>query len=47
MEKAENIDFKEELIEKNLLGDLTEEERSVVENIAAEEMEVSYEFIYQ
>ena len=46
MEKAENIDFKEELIEKNLLGDLTEEERSVVENIAAEEREVSYEFIY-
>ena len=38
MEQVEDIDFEEELIEKNLLGDLTEEEWSVVENIATEEM---------
>jgi len=38
VEKAEDIDFEEELIEKNLLGDLTEEEWRVVKNIATEEI---------
>ena len=37
-EQVEEIDFTEEMLEKNLLGDLTEEERSVVENIAQEEI---------
>lgn len=34
MEKAEDIDFKEELVEKSLLGDLTEEELFHLENLA-------------
>ena len=38
MEQVEDIDFEEELIEKNLLGDLTEEEWRVVKNIATEEI---------
>lgn len=37
-EQVEDIDFTEEMLEKNLLGDLTEEEQSIVENIAPEEI---------
>lgn len=33
MEKAEDIDFEEELVEKSLLGDLTEEELFHLENL--------------
>lgn len=37
-EQAEDMDFTEEMLEEKLLGDVTEEELSVVENIAPEEI---------
>ena len=37
-DQVEDIDFTEEMLKKNLLGDLTKEEWDIVENIAPEEM---------
>lgn len=41
-EQVEDMDFTEEMLEEKLLGDLTEEEFSVIENIAPEEIIEEY-----